>query len=232
MTDSAQSRAARLWRDWRGVILLVLLMVFFRSTIADWYQVPTGSMKPTIVEGDRIFVNKLAYGVRLPLTSLALAQWSEPLRGDIVVFDSPVGERRLVKRVIGLPGDRVSLRGNRVIVNGQEAEYRLADQAPTQVLWAHDSVPRILLDEKLAGESHPVAWIAANGPGRRNFGPVNVPSDHYFVLGDNRDNSADSRVIGFVPRANLIGRAGTVVMSLDPDHYYLPRGDRFFHDLP
>jgi signal peptidase I len=229
---SQTTRLHNFWRDWRGVILMIVLMVFLRSTIADWYQVPTGSMKPTIVEGDRIFVNKLAYGVRFPFTSLSLMHWAEPHRGDIVVFDSPADDQRLVKRVIGLPGDTVALRGNRVIINGRVARYRIADQSPVAHLWDSQRMPHVLLDEFLPGREHEVAWIAANGLGRRNFGPVTVPKDRYFVLGDNRDNSADSRVIGFVPRDNIIGRAGSVVMSLDPNHYYLPRPDRFFHDLP
>src|SRR5712671_1022116 len=98
-------RLVGLWREYRGFALFVVLMVVFRSSLADWNTVPTGSMKPTILEGDRIWVNKLAYDLRLPLTGVSLYRLADPQRGDIVVFDSKAADTRLVKRVIGLPGD-------------------------------------------------------------------------------------------------------------------------------
>ena len=108
----------KLWREYRGFALFVVLMIIFRSALADWNTVPTGSMKPTILEGDRIFVNKLAYDLRIPLTHISIHKFGDPGRGDIVVFDSKAAETRLVKRVIGLPGDVVEMRNNHLAING------------------------------------------------------------------------------------------------------------------
>jgi signal peptidase I len=102
---------------------LALVMFSIRSSLADWNDVPTGSMKPTILEGDRVFVNKLAYDLKVPFTTWHIAEWSNPQRGDIVVFFSPKDGTRLVKRVIGLPGDTVELLNEQLIINGQPVEY-------------------------------------------------------------------------------------------------------------
>ena len=108
----------KLLKDNKAYILFVVLMMVFRSAVADWNDVPTGSMKPTIIEGDRIFVNKMAYDVRLPFTTVSLAKLADPVRGDIVIFDSQASGKRLVKRVVGVPGDVVALQDNVLSVNG------------------------------------------------------------------------------------------------------------------
>jgi signal peptidase I len=205
----------------RRFILFIFLMVIFRSGIADWNTVPTGSMKPTILEGDRILVNKLAYDVRLPLTSISLYRHADPQRGDIVVFDSHKADKRLVKRVIGLPGDVTELRHNQLIVNGKAAEYSL-------LLKTADT---LYLSEAIAGSEHQIMLHAQYQNPLNSFGPVQVPPNHYLVLGDNRDNSADSRVYGFVVRDEIIGRSRNVVLSLNYDNFYLPRAGRFFQSL-
>src|SRR5258706_12828154 len=105
------------WYEYRGFTLFVILMVIFRSAVADWNDVPTGSMKPTILEGDRILVNKLAYDLKIPFTTVHLTAWARPKRGDIIVFFSPIDRVRLVKRVFGLPGDEIELRDNQLLVN-------------------------------------------------------------------------------------------------------------------
>src|SRR6478672_6190122 len=113
-------RARKLWRkEVRPLLITVLVMFAVRSSLADWNDVPTGSMKPTILEGDRVFVNKLAYDLKVPFTTLHVAEWSAPHRGDIVVFYSPYDGQRLVKRVIGLPGDTIELRQELLVLNGQ-----------------------------------------------------------------------------------------------------------------
>ena len=104
-------------------LTIILVVTAFRSAIADWNDVPTGSMNPTIVEGDRVFVNKLAYDLKVPYTTWHIAKWAEPKRGDIVVFYSPEDGTRLVKRVVGLPGDTIELRQEKLIINGQPASY-------------------------------------------------------------------------------------------------------------
>ena len=213
--------AGKLWREYRGFTLFIVLMVVFRSAVADWNSVPTGSMKPTIVEGDRILVNKHAYDVRVPLTAISLYKVADPKHGEIVVFDSKVADTRLVKRVIGLPGDVIELRANRLRINGIDATY--VDVAHLKgALYATES---------FAGMSRRIQLSPFGSSPLSSFGPVRVPKGHYFVMGDNRDNSADSRVHGFVPRAEIVGNAKTVVMSLDYERHYLPRGDRFFRTL-
>src|SRR5213078_4867672 len=118
-----KSSLIKAWREYRGFAVFIVLMIIFRSALADWNVVPTGSMKPTILEGDRILVNKLAYDFKIPLTQISIYKFADPKRGDIVIFDSKVADTRLVKRVIGLPGDTVEMRDNRLTINGIEARY-------------------------------------------------------------------------------------------------------------
>src|SRR5664280_2814500 len=119
MNETLRKRLLWLWNEWIKSLLIVLVVVgAFRSAVADWNDVPTGSMKPTILEGDRIMVNKLAYDLKVPFTRWRLARWGQPQRGDIVVLFSPADGQRLVKRVIGLPGDLLSLRNDRLFING------------------------------------------------------------------------------------------------------------------
>ena len=216
-----KTKLGKLLREHRSFLLFISLMLVFRSAVADWSSVPTGSMQPTIVEGDRILIDKLAYDVRVPFTSLSLQRLAEPQRGDIVVFDSAAAGKMLVKRLVGVPGDTVEMRDNRLFLNGSPLPYR-------DIRREGDAV---FATEELAGVSHPIR-LSLNSPNRyRSFGPVTVPKDHYLMLGDNRDNSADSRMIGFVPRHELRGRTETVVLSFDYDDYYLPRAERFWHTL-
>ncbi|MGW8227827.1 MAG: signal peptidase I [Gammaproteobacteria bacterium] len=210
-----------LYKQNRRFVLFVFLLVFFRSGVADWDTVPTGSMKPTILEGDRIWVNKLAYDVRLPLTSISLYRLEDPQRGEIVVFNSHKADKRLVKRVIGLPGDVIELRHNQLILNGDPAEYSLLGQ----------TADTLYMSEVIAGSEHQIVLQPQYPSPINSFGPVRVPPNHYLMLGDNRDNSADSRVYGFVARDEIIGRSNKVIMSLNYDNYYLPRSERYFQAL-
>jgi signal peptidase I len=227
------------WREWVRPFLVVLLVVFsLRSAVADWNDVPTGSMRPTILEGERIFVNKLAYDLKFPFTRLRLLEWGEPRRGDVVVLYSPAeGGKRLVKRVLAVPGDHLTVVGGRVLVNGEPANYRPIGPGERTELGiasgALESGERVVW-ETIDGASHPVAWNAtvAGSPSQRNWGPDVVPDDKFFVMGDNRDNSSDSRVFGYVDRELIVGRATAVVFSLDPEHHRAPRWGRFFQALP
>jgi len=210
----------RILRENRSVLLFLALMLLFRSAFADWNHVPTGSMKPTILEGDYILVDKMAYDIRIPFTHTSLARVGEPERGDIVVFDSAASGNRLVKRLVGIPGDSVEMRNNRLIVNGQAINYSLAGESP----YSWD------LHEDLLGVEHLVRLQKRNSPAS-SFAPVRVPQDYYLALGDNRDNSADSRAIGLVPRKEIVGRAHKILLSLDYDNFYVPRGGRFLEKL-
>ena len=223
---------ANTWRDWRGFIGFVAFMLIFRSAIADWNHVPSSSMLPSILVGDRVIVNKLAYDLRIPFTFIRVTQWADPKRSDIVTFESPKDGRLMIKRVIGLPGDTISLRDNQLNINGQTAVYttepnRLLPEELIRPL-SHTQIIR----ETALGQKRPImlfkqkpSWVATN------FDPVTVPDGYYLMLGDNRDNSGDYRVIGFVPRAAILGRASSVAFSFDVENYYLPRSDRLMRSL-
>lgn len=223
----------RLWREWiRPFGLVLLVVVSFRSTVLDWNHVPSDSMEPTIVAGDRIVVNKLAYDLRVPLTRLRLAHWDSPQRGDVVVFLSPIDRRRLVKRVIGLPGDRVALAGGRVEINGREARYDSLEPDPIVDSERSSSNVEVVARERLEpGLDHPVRR-AAKEDEEAWFGPVTVAEGGYFVLGDNRDHSFDSRNFGLVRSELILGKATAIALSVDPDAFYRPRWRRFFTRLP
>lgn len=211
------------WREYRAMLLFILLMVMFRSALADWNVVPTGSMQPTIIEGDRILVNKIAYDIRLPFSKLSLKKMADPMRGDIVIFDSMVSDIRLVKRVVGVPGDEIKMLNNSLTINGKELSYIAISES------SMDSVYQDLTED-LLGAAHMVR-VKKRGSRASSFDPITIPDNYYLALGDNRDNSADSRVIGLVPRSEIIGRTRSVVMSLNYDNNYLPRRNRFFHTL-
>ena len=210
----------KLLKQNRSFLLFMILMLVFRSAVADWNSVPTGSMKPTILEGDRLLVNKMAYDIRVPFTHLSLVRIADPARGEIIIFDSVKADKKLVKRVIGVPGDIVEMRQNKLIINGQGLDYEIQNKLVSNT----DSI------ENLLGVDHMIR--THDTPSRlANFGPVTVPDNYYLALGDNRDSSADSRVIGFIPRDEITGRAKTVAFSNDYDNYYLFRPERFMHTL-
>jgi signal peptidase I len=211
-------------RNNRGFVLFLLCFGFLRTAVADWNPVPTGSMKPTILEGDVVFVNRLAFDAKLPLTDISLMPLGEPQRGDVVTFSSPKDGTRLIKRIVGLPGDVVQLRDGRLFVNGEAASYSGLSPA-TESLGAGIDVPAVRATEHLAGHSHTVQFLPPVAA-RRDHGPLKVPDGHYFMLGDNRDNSEDSRFIGSVPRRLLIGRAHHVLLSADITGHWLPRWER------
>jgi signal peptidase I len=221
----------KLWQGWgKSVLIIVAVMTGFRSAVADWNDVPTGSMKPTILEGDRILVDKLAYDLRVPWFGWSLKRLAEPARGEIVVLYSPQDGVRLVKRVVGVPGDTIELDDNRLIVNGEESEYSALDRDVIDQLAPAQRQQHVFAKENLTGRLHAV-MSTPNRPSARSFGPVTVPDGQFLVMGDNRDESNDSRFFGFVPRGSIVGRASTVMLSLDPDHSYLPRWHRFWRSL-
>jgi len=222
----------RTWQEWRGLLLFIAIMLVFRSAIADWHQVPTGSMIPSILAGDRIVVDKTAYDLRIPFTLLRVARWADPQRSDVVTFESPADGRLLVKRIIGIPGDTVRLSDNVLFINDNEAQYQPLPRAkiPHTLKTLYPFVQISL--ERILGESRMMMVQSNNSPqARDSFGPIEVPPDHYLVLGDNRDNSQDFRYIGFINRDLILGRANSIAFSLDYENYYVPRKDRFFRDL-
>src|ERR1051325_10161985 len=194
----------------RVFLAMLLVISSLRAALADWNDVPTGSMKPTIQEGDRVVVNKLAYDLKVPFTTTEIAKWADPKRGDIVVLFSPVDGTRLVKRVVALPGDTIELRNEQLLVNGQAASWKPLGQHLDP-----EQGRTVILQESVAGITHKVMLTPSIAADRSTYGPIVVPKGFYFVMGDNRDNSNDSRFIGAIPRQRIVGKALAVAFSLD-----------------
>jgi len=225
-----KSIAHKILRDWlRPFALVALIVAPFKSAIADWNWVPTGSMKPSILEGELVFVNKLAYDLKVPFTNLQLSTWANPVRGDVVVFFSPIDGTRLVKRVVGLPGDTIALKNDVLYLNGVRQQYSSTDSAPFRHDVFEDANPVVSI-EHLEACDHYVLGLPGRGA-LRNFGPFIVPPDQYFMMGDSRDNSADSRYIGPVPRGKIVGRVPRVILSFDPSRHFLPRPQRILQPM-
>jgi signal peptidase I len=210
----------------KGFLFFLFSMLLVRSAIADWYDVPSGSMYPTLMIGDRVVADRLAYDVKLPFTDVIVKHLADPQRGDIVTFTSPDDGLRLIKRIVGLPGDVVEMRGEELIVNGEKALYSPASDDVSRQIAPDYQGQQLVLTENLLGSHHGIV-VMPERMAMRSFGPVTVPDGQYLMLGDNRDASKDSRYIGFVKRELITGQAKRVAFSLDKEHYYLPRPARF-----
>ncbi len=219
-------------RSFFPVIFAVLLL---RSFVVEPFRIPSNSMMPTLLTGDFILVNKFAYGLRLPVSNTRIVDLGEPHRGDVIVFKYPQdGKTDYIKRVIGLPGDEIWYQNKTVYLNGQPQGQlpigRYTGVASGAVMTgAREAV------ENLDGvEHHTLIRQGAPDlpPGCRALaaGPIRVPPNQYFVMGDNRDNSNDSRCWGFVPEANLVGKAFAIWMHWDSERDGLPIAwDRLGH---
>lgn len=194
-------------RSFFPIILLVLLV---RSFLFEPFRIPSSSMMPTLIEGDFIFVNKYSYGLKLPVLRIELVDLGEPDRGDVVVFKLPSDpSTNYIKRVVGLPGDRISYHEKRLTINGHPVDLSLDGT------WdGHGEQGVRLGTEKLGRVKHHV--LLRPWPNPMAEGEWVVPKGHYFMMGDNRDNSRDSRftgAVGFVPEANLVGKAVRIWMN-------------------
>ena len=214
---------------WPTVIVLFLFVFAARSVIADWNPVPTGSMKPTIMEGDVILVNRAAYDLKVPFTTRHLMNWDEPQQGEIVVLKSPDDGTRLVKRIIAVPGDHLELRGDSVWLNGKPAVQQRVEIDNWSELTRADRKTHRAAFETLAGIDHPIMLDRLQE--LRVEGDLVIPEGHYFVMGDHRNNSRDSRYFGLVERSLILGRAHRVLLSVDIKDGWKPRWDRFFQPL-
>ena len=219
------SSTARWVRHNRGFLVFILLFGLFRTAVADWNPIPSGSMRPTLLEGDVVFVNRLAFSLKVPLTNVVVARLGEPRRGDIVTFFSPRDGTRLIKRLVAIPGDTVEMRNKVLIVNGAPATYAPLGMAREE-LAPGVSTDALRLDERTGAGDHVIQWLGRSDE-HDNFGPIAIPSDRYLMLGDNRDNSADSRYFGLVPRELIIGRAVMILASADINGGFWPRLERF-----
>ncbi|MGB9991402.1 signal peptidase I [Pseudoduganella rhizocola] len=213
----------------KGFIAFLMLFGLFRTAVADWNPIPSASMRPNLLEGDVVFVNRLAYDVKIPLTDISVARLNDPQRGDVVTFSSPKDGTRLIKRIAALPGDTVEMRGERLLINGVHADYTVLGNA-TEHMDVLGELQALQVQETRGKASYPIQ-ILPQIAAMRDFGPITVPADSYLMLGDNRDNSGDSRVFGTVPRALLIGRAERILVSADIKGNWLPRTDRIGKSL-
>ena len=205
----------------KGFVVFLLSLGVFRTAIADWNPIPSGSMRPTLLEGDVVFVNRLAYNIKVPLTDIVVAPLGDPQRGDIVTFSSPRDGMRLIKRIVGVPGDRIEMHGDVLTVNGVVAQYDDTWNAPDPVTPGRQ-LESVHATERLDGNARAVQFLP-QVRARRDMAPLTVPAGSYFMLGDNRDNSEDSRYIGVVPRALLIGKANHILVSADILDHWQPR---------
>jgi signal peptidase I len=209
----------------KGFLVFLVLFGVFRTAIADWNPIPSGSMRPGLLEGDVVFVNRLAFNVKVPLTDVVVARTGEPQRGDVVTFSSPTDGTRLIKRVMAVPGDVVEMVNEKLIINGQAATYSNPEQL-MEPIGEGQFTQAQRYDERI-GSLHQRIQVLPQVAARRNFSAMTIPADQYLMLGDNRDNSADSRYVGLVPRNLLIGRAVRVLVSADIEGNWMPRGERF-----
>lgn len=193
-SKAPRSRSQRLLRELVPSLTAMVVILVARSSFADHYVVPSGSMLPTVELQDHVLVNKLAYGLRVPLSSRYVVHFAGPERGDVVVLDAPDTGIVLLKRVVGLPGDRVEVRGTRVLVNGTAAP--LEDHGAYAL-------------ETLGSKQHVLDLDAGGGP---DFGPTTLPAGSYLMLGDHRGDSRDGRYFGLVQRDGILGRVEGVVL--------------------
>lgn len=224
--DVTMRKGMKLLRQNRLLLLFLVFLLAVRLFVVDWYGVPSGSMYPTLLIGDRVVSNRMAYDVRLPFADTVLLHIDDPRRGDIVTFISPDDGLHLVKRVVALPGDVVSMRNNILEINGIRAAYGKPDPEVADHHVPDYEGKQEVIEESILGQERAILLM----PGRkafRDFGPVTIPAGQYVVLGDNRDNSKDSRYLGFIRRGLLTGRVTRIAFSFDPDRAYRPRWERF-----
>ncbi|MBT8137507.1 MAG: signal peptidase I [Gammaproteobacteria bacterium] len=203
----------------RSFFPIILIVLVIRSFLFEPFRIPSDSMMPTLLDGDFIFVNKYTYGLRLPVSNTRLVKFSDPDRGDVVVFRLPTDPgTNFIKRVVGLPGDKVEYRNKQLFVNGERipSEVNGVYDGPGNNLPSGRYRPRVV-HEELNGIRHDILL----SPGRNGKeGVFVVPEGHYFLMGDNRDNSHDSRYpgVGFIPESKLVGKAVRIWMNWNLPH--------------
>ena len=198
----------------RSFFPVLLFVLIIRSFVFEPFRIPSGSMMPTLLQGDFIFVQKYAYGLRLPVTETKIIETGEPKRGDVVVFRLPSDPSiNYIKRIVGLPGDEIVYERHRLIINGETIELVKDPEASKEE-------PRF--NEILGKREHDI--LIRNPAYSVRDGVYRVPKGHYFVMGDNRDNSKDSRFIGAIPETHLVGEAVRIWMHIDG--FKWPRWER------
>jgi len=217
----------RAWETVKELFWVVLIVVLIRWLLIEPFRIPTGSMVPTLLVGDQLMVNKLVYGVQIPFTTKKLFNLKKPKPGEVVVFKYPKNPNQdYVKRVIGVSGDEVMVKDGWLYINGAtvEREYLGVYDGPIDSGFCLNYE---LYLEKIDSKEHGMILCQTSHFGD-DYGPVVVPENSIFAMGDNRDNSEDSRSWGFVPLDNVKGKAMFIHLPLDPENHYLPRWERFF----
>lgn len=216
--DGGEAAERRGRFDWavdgaRSFFPILLIVLLLRSFIVEPFRIPSGSMLPTLEIGDFILVNKYAYGLKLPVLHSTVVPVGAPRTGDVAVFRYPRdGRQDYIKRIVGVPGDHIIYRDKQLQINGQVIEQ--AERGDIGVFSEMLPIEMQRRSESLPGAAHDILLApSVNQP----MGQWRVPPGHYFVMGDNRDNSNDSRAWGFVPQANLVGRAFLIWMHWDYD---------------
>jgi len=211
----------RFWENFKALLSALLFFIFLRTFIIEAYRIPSGSMIPSLLVGDWLFVNKLVYGPHVPFTNTSLPGYKNPQRSDVVVFKSPTQVDQpwdpnptLVKRLVGMPGDTLFMRRGLLHVNGAPQRQAAAAQNAGE---AFDSIDRLFDWQKPFGLASSRFGAAPTQPTHDNWGPIVVPPGHYFMMGDSRYNSKDGRYWGFVPRENIRGQPMFVYYSYNAD---------------
>ncbi len=202
-----------LWDYFKAIVIAIVIALFFRAFVVQAFKIPSGSMEPDLIPGDHILVNKFIYGIHIPFTK-AVIPVSRPKTGQVIVFKFPYAKKYnlhpgidFIKRVVGTPGDKVQIINNNVYINNRLYACKYAEWKSKKLLSAYDSP-------------------------RDNFGPITVPKGKLFVMGDNRDNSLDSRYWGFVPYKDIIGQAFMIYFSWNPQNHFDIYYKRFFKMVP
>jgi len=205
------------YKEWiEPFLIAAIVALFIRQFIVEAFKIPSGSMIPTLTIGDHLLVNKFIYGPRVPFTDTRIFVWKEPKRGDVIVFKYPDDEKKdFIKRVVGLPGDKLEIKKGKLLINDQlvpvvetgeyvDKEHRFGK--------SYD-IKAKLLEEQLGNVTHKIQYLRDQSD--YDFHAVLVPKDSVFVMGDNRDNSQDSRFWGFVKYNKILGRALIIYWSWD-----------------
>ena len=216
-----RSALRRFWENFKALLSALLFFIVLRTFVIEAYRIPSGSMIPTLLVGDWLFVNKLVYGPHIPFTEKGLPGYRDPQRGDVVVFKSPTQidqpwdpNPTLVKRLVGMPGDTLMMRKGVVYVNGIVSKQNFPPELSNPM---YDSIDPLFVWQKAAGLTTSRFGAAPAQPTHDNWGPIVVPAAHYFMMGDSRYNSKDSRYWGFVPRENVRGQPMFVYYAYNAD---------------
>ena len=215
--NSSKENKSFLWlnKQARSFLPILLIVLFLRSFLAEPFRIPSGSMLPTLLIGDYILVNKYEYGIRMPLTKTKIFEVSKPQRGDVIVFRYPGNEKiNFIKRVIGIPGDKIKYLNKKLYVNG--LEYKKQKKDTHKFI---DDFGRQELEIFEENDNHKIYNILNDNMSPSNDDEFLVPDNQYFVMGDNRDHSSDSRYWGFVPEKNLVGKAFLIWMNFNSKNF-------------